>query len=345
MSQSITIRVTHPFLEGRMMMRTEADWQVDIEASSRDHHTFIFNIESDQPFFEFKPVIRSGDHVYWSQGDNYTALPGLQENMDIYPFFFGDGDGTITDPLTVSIDHLHYYLRIYLPPGYHENTLKRYPVLYMHDGTNLFFPEEAFLGNEWGVDETMNTLNGVSTIDKVIVVGVYARNRIRDYSKPGYELYSRRLVNNIIPFVNQQFRTLSGPKNTAVMGSSLGGLVSLFLAWDRPDVFGTTACMSSTFWFENDLMERIVHERKRDIRIYLDSGWPRDNFEITRRMRDLLLLKGYRHDAELLYFAFPHAEHNEKSWGRRAHLPFQFMFGKHRRFSPEKGPDSDAPEP
>ena len=111
------------------------------------------------------------------------------------------------------------------------------------------------------------------------------------------------------------------------MGSSLGGVVSFYLGWQWPDVFGNAACMSSTFTYNDDLMERVAGEAKRDVRFYLDSGWPRDNYEVTRGMRDLLVRRGYRFGEDLLYFAFPNALHNERSWAVRSHIPFQFFFG------------------
>ena len=87
--------------------------------------------------------------------------------------------------------------------------------------------------------------------------------------------------------------------NTVVMGSSLGGVVSFYLGWQWPEVFGKIACLSSTFAYRDDLLERIAAEPKRRIRIYLDSGWPGDNYEATRSMLDRLIWKGYRPGSEL----------------------------------------------
>jgi predicted alpha/beta superfamily hydrolase len=115
------------------------------------------------------------------------------------------------------------------------------------------------------------------------------------------------------------------------MGSSLGGVVSMYLAWQYPQVFGKAACLSSTFGYRDDLMQRIEHEPKRDIELYVDTGWPRDNYEVGKSMRDLLVKKGYQFGKDLLYFGFPEALHNEASWSARSHLPFQFFFGKPQR--------------
>ena len=112
------------------------------------------------------------------------------------------------------------------------------------------------------------------------------------------------------------------------MGSSLGGVVSFYLGWQWPEVFGRIACLSSTFTYRDDLIERVATEPKRNITIYLDSGgWPRDNYEATRAVRDRLLWKGYSPGSELFYLAFPEAKHNEMAWAERSPIPFQFLFG------------------
>jgi len=121
--------------------------------------------------------------------------------------------------------------RVFLPPGYHENTLKRYPVLYMHDGHNLFFKEEAFAGNTWRTDEVLNMLDKMNAIEEAIVVGIFPSDRMTDYIMPGYENYGRFLVETLKPLIEGKYRTLNGPVNTAAMGSSLGGVVSFYLGW------------------------------------------------------------------------------------------------------------------
>ncbi|CAN0450488.1 unnamed protein product, partial [Phaeothamnion confervicola] len=100
------------------------------------------------------------------------------------------------------------------------------------------------------------------------------------------------------------------------------------MGWEYPHVFGKVACMSSTFTWKDDLMRRIHSEEKRPLKIYLDSGWPGDNFEVTRGMFDLLQRQGYELNNELLYLAFPQATHSEGDWANRVHIPFQFFFAR-----------------
>ena len=209
-----------------------------------------------------------------------------------------------------------------------EIQTKALPVLYMHDGHNLFFKEEAFVGISWRADEVLDILDKMNAIEEVIVVGIYPDDRTSEYTLPGYQQYGHFLVETLKPLIDAKYRTLAGPSDTAAMGSSLGGVVSFYLGWQWPDVFGKIACLSSTFTFRDDLLQRVRDEAKRNIKIYLDSGWPGDNYEATRSMRDRLIWKGYRPGSELFYLAFPEAKHDENARAERSPIPFQFLFGK-----------------
>ena len=109
--------------------------------------------------------------------------------------------------------------------------------------------------------------------------------------------------------------------------------MSFFLVWQWTDVFGSGACLSSTFGYRDDLFERVLLEPKRDGRFYLDSGWPGDNYEVTLSMAMALVSRGWIYGRDLLQFAFPLAEHDEKAWGLRLHLPLQLFSGVVRRAS------------
>jgi predicted alpha/beta superfamily hydrolase len=335
MGNTCTIRVFYPKQGGRIVLHTELDWDQDVEPSriEDDGTRWEFDLTTDRPYLYFKPCIRDGSGaLHWSVGSNYLAVTTTSQVRDLYPHFFDGQNGDITHPLEVPGGDGHR-VRVYQPPGYDENTLKRYPVLYMHDGTNLFFPEEAFLGETWRIEQTMDMLDDMNVIDKVIVVGVYATDRMNEYTAPGYEGYGRFLVEALKPFVDGGFRTLGGPADTAVMGSSLGGVVSFYLAFQYPEVFGQAACLSSTFGYRDDLFQRVRSEPKRAVRLYLDSGWPGDNYENTQSMRDLLAQRGWRPGDDLCYYAYPGATHDEGSWATRCHIPFQFFFDKTPRFT------------
>lgn len=330
----IKIQVFYPPSDRRMVLRTEMDWDRDVQPSwvSDDRTITEFTVRTDQHYFYFKPCL-AGPQLAWSCGSNYLATTGTSNIRRVYPIFFSGLRGTFSGVVNVRApDGAEHGLRVYFPPGYDENVLKRYPVLYMHDGSNLFFPEEAFGGSEWQVDENLEQLDSMCLVDKVLVVGIYARDRMNEYTRPGYERYGRLLVEQVKPMIDARLRTLADRENTAVMGSSLGGVVSFYLGWQYPEVFGKAACLSSTFGYRDDLLERVLGEPRRDVRFYIDSGWPEDNYENTTAMRDHLLAAGYEFGRDVLHFAFPGALHNEGSWAARSHVPFQFFFGKVPRF-------------
>lgn len=323
------VRLHYPLIAGRMVLRTDLDWDKNIEAVDASADRFDFKVSSERPFFYFKPVIlEEGKDARWAIGENYLGLSSQKTPREIYPYFEADQRCSACDLRELTSSSGKFDYRVFYPPGYHENSLKRYPVLYMQDGQNLFFPDEAFQGRHWRIAETLGLLDAMSLVDKVLVVGIYPNVREENYTRPGYETYGKFLVEALKPEIDRSFRTLPGPKTTAVMGSSLGGVVSFYLAWQWPEVFGMAACLSSTFGFRDDLEERVASEPRRDLRLYLDSGWPRDNYEATRNMRTLLLRRGYRECDDLLYLGFPEALHNESHWAMRAHVPFQYFFGR-----------------
>ncbi len=317
------IGVTYPLPTGEMVLRTAADWNRDVPAVGRTGDHWLFEIPVTGTSLALKPCIRRGDRLDWSRGPDYV-ISAHESDPDIWPYFYSEERGRVSEILVIG-DHA---VRIYYPPGYEENTLRTFPVLYMQDGQNLFFPEDAFAGNEWRVDETMDRLDKMNAIRKAIVIGVAPKDRMRDYTSPGYHAYGRYMVDTLKPAMDAMLRSRPGAEDTVVMGSSLGGVASLFLAWEHPTVFGRAACLSSTFSHENDLFQRISSEPRRNILVYLDSGWPRDNYDATNAMRDLMVHRGYRLGVDLLQFSFPDGLHDEMSWAGRIHIPFQFFFGR-----------------
>lgn len=330
--QNQVIRVIYPATGEKISLRTDDDWGFNIEARSIDRNRGVseFCIQTDRPYFYFKPVLLGEDSVRWARGENYLAIATSGAPLEVYPYFREDTHCTVCAcmPPLASASGVEHRFRVFVPPGYYENTLKKYPLIYMHDGQNVFLNEEVFRANSWRTNKVLDVLDKMNAIEEVIVVGIHPNNRMTEYTLPGYEDYGRFLVETLKPLIDAKYRTLTGPANTAVMGSSLGGVVSFYLGWQWPQVFGKVACLSSTFTFKDDLLERVSTEAKRKIQIYLDSGWPGDNYEATRSMRDRLIWKGYRPGSELFYLAFPEAKHDENAWAARSPIPFQFLFGK-----------------
>ena len=320
------VEVVYPLVYGRLVLRMDPDWERDVEPAAVTPTGAIFDIPVEGHSATLKPCL-VGDGVRWSVGPNYV-LSADDPDPQIYPFFEASGVGRVSGILPIEGPGGTFNIRVYLPPGYDENTLRRYPVLYMHDGKNLFFPEEAFAGDEWQVDETMNRLDEMNAIRKAIVVGVSPPDRTYAYTEPGLYDYGRFMAEVLKPRIDAELRTRPEPASTIVMGSSLGGVASLHLAWQHPGVFGRCACLSSTFGYRDDLFGRVARDPKPNIRIYLDSGWPRDNYDATNAMRDRLVARGFRLGEDLLHFSFPDGLHTERSWALRAHVPFQYFLGR-----------------
>ena len=322
------ICVNYPLKAGqRLVMRTATDWDRDLLPNEANATQAFFDVDVGRQTLELKPCLREGETHTWARGPNYV-LTAHERDRGLWPYFFGEERGKVSEILKVDFAGETRAVRTYHPPGYDENTLRRFPVLYMQDGQNLFFPEEAFHGNEWHVDETMDRLDQMNALRKAIVVGVSPADRMRDYTKPGNDTSGRFLVERLKPLVDQNLRTLTGPEDSVVMGSSLGGVAALHVAWEHPDTFARVACLSSTFGRLDDLFERIATQPRRKLLIYLDSGWPKDNYDATNAMRDLLISRGFRLGVDLLQFSFPEGLHDEHSWSARIHVPFQFFFGR-----------------
>lgn len=220
---------------------------------------------------------------------------------------------------------------VWLPPSYKKNKEEKYPVLYMHDGQNLFDPKTAYIGIDWRVDETVSKLIKAGKINEIIIVGIYnSPDRLDEYSNTDKgKLYTRFIIEELKPFIDSNYRTKSDRKNTAVMGSSMGGLISFLLAWNRPDVFSMAGCLSSSFYYQLDYAVNIVkeyHGQKKPIRFYIDHG--EDGIGGGQRMFVALSNKGYIIGTDLDYYYDTGAQHTENAWAERLHRSLIFFFGK-----------------
>lgn len=220
---------------------------------------------------------------------------------------------------------------VWLPPGYDSSKKKgkQYPVLYMHDGQNIFDPKTAYIGFDWRVDETVSRLIRQKKIKELIVVGIYnTPDRLDEYSwSEKGQNYLRFLVDELKPFIDQNYRTLTDPESTAIIGSSMGGLISFYAAWHYPEVFGKAGCMSSSFYYNNDRSIGQVHDYtgpKKHIKFYIDHG--EDGSLRGQRMFVELSKKGYEIGHDIDYFYAPGAAHNEKEWASRLERPLLFFF-------------------
>jgi hypothetical protein len=143
---------------GTLVICTELDWQKSQYplALTSDGSTATFEIEAPQAFVHFKPCLINNSTLHWAVGTNNLLIMSSDDTLVVYPHFFSGPRGRFSPLIEVepAILNRRHRLRVYLPPGYEENTLARYPFAYMQDGQNLFFPGEAFQPKHWGVKET-----------------------------------------------------------------------------------------------------------------------------------------------------------------------------------------------
>jgi predicted alpha/beta superfamily hydrolase len=223
---------------------------------------------------------------------------------------------------------------VYLPPSYAHATHRRFPVLYMQDGQNLFDPSLSFIrGQDWRLDETAQALIEQGAVAPLIIVGVdhAGVNRAAEYTptrdprrKEGGRAadYGRMLIHELKPWIDHHLRTRRGPESTGLGGSSLGGLVALHLGLHHPDVFGRLAVMSPSLWWNS--RHAIAHVRtlrhKLPLRIWLDAGTDEGTgtLQNIRILKNLLVKRGWHLGADLHYREVRDGRHSEHDWGLRA---------------------------
>jgi predicted alpha/beta superfamily hydrolase len=223
-------------------------------------------------------------------------------------------------------------IHVYLPPGYDQHPGHRYPVLYMHDGQNLFGPDALFGG--WRVERALDRLIAAGQVEPLIVIGVGNTGaRMREYipEADGGEAsrYARFLIDELKPWVDASWRTLPGREHTGTCGSSLGGLVSTYLAWEHPDVFARAGSLSGSFWLRGWVGELERSNDRPDLRLWLDSGNEgpsADSLENTLHVRDILLRKGLVLGRDVNHLVDHGQRHNEAAWRGRVDRVLAWLF-------------------
>ena len=235
-------------------------------------------------------------------------------------------------------------VHVYLPPGYDSETTKRYPVLYMQDGQNVF--DAGDMGMEWRMDESAEALIAAGRIEPLIIVAVpNTKDRREEYTPTSIEwerqdgtvsrgggkanLYGRFLIEELKPVVDRTYRTRVDAASTAVGGASLGGLVSLWLALEHPQVFGGVLAVSPTVWWDHNVIVTKIAALAGPlpVRVWVDVGAleGREAVSGARRLRDALAQKGWKLGQDLEYFEQPDGQHDEISWGSRVERMLTFL--------------------
>ena len=229
---------------------------------------------------------------------------------------------------------------VYLPAGYDERPERRYPVLYMQDGQNLFEPGRAFIsGQHWRLQDAADAALSERTVRPVIVVGIdnAGSARIDEYTPTRDDSrneggrgddYGRMVVEELKPWIDERYRTSGDVPNTAIGGSSLGGLIALHLALTRNDVFGSAAVMSPSVWWNGRAVmgEVGAFNGPRRPRIWLDVGGRegREAVDDARTLRNRVLATGWN-DSNFRFFEDRRGDHSERAWAGRMRRVMEFL--------------------
>jgi predicted alpha/beta superfamily hydrolase len=224
-------------------------------------------------------------------------------------------------------------ISVWFPEDYDSSGDTRYPVIYMHDGQNVFDPSTSTNGVDWGMDETMARLTEAGTVPGAIVVAVDCNPQDRsaeyDYTQKG-SLYADFLIQTVKPMIDARFRTLPDRDHTFVMGSSMGALISLALVWHHPEVFSRAAGLSLPGTTLNKVVYKILgnpQQPSMPVRIYMDYGdqtLDAAYLEEDPRVIQFIQNAGFD-DSNFTHLFFPYAGHSEADWSRRLAIPTQWI--------------------
>lgn len=237
-------------------------------------------------------------------------------------------------------------ISVYLPPGYEEDGKETYPVVYFHDGQNVFDGDRAFIkGQEWRADETADALIGAGLMPPAIMVGIDNAGAARgdEYlwtraTFQGHEMggrgpdYLTFVLTEVMPMIEKGYRVKRGPENTALIGSSFGGLITLSMGLARPDVFGKLGvCSPSIWWDGREILKRISSfDGKARPKVWLDAGTGEGEDTMTNAAAALEALRrsGWSSNHSILYVE-DGAQHNERAWAGRLPLLLRWLFENH----------------
>jgi predicted alpha/beta superfamily hydrolase len=233
-------------------------------------------------------------------------------------------------------------ISVYVPPRYEEER-RSYPVLILQDGQNLFDPETSFIrGKTWRVAEHADAAIEAGEVEPLVIAGVAnaGERRVaeytptRDWKLGGGEAaqYGEMLVKELLPFLRAEYRLRAGPAETGLGGSSLGGLVSLWMGLRRPEVFGKLAVLSPSVWWNHRYILRYVDdvapEVERRPRIWLDVGEREGRRTVANAelLHERLLAHGWRDEADVHFETIADGAHDEASWSERVRPMLRFLF-------------------
>ena len=269
-----------------------------------------------------------------------------------------DPAGGLQSPVTVQSRYVPARtVQVWLPPDY-ATSKRRYPVLYLHDGQNVYDTPSPWSGKSWEVHRALDRLIAANKVRPAILVAVWNNdNRLGEYmpqaavpvtgakgdptaddlfrklpverAKIAGDAYVRFLATELKPMIDRRYRTLRGPTDTMLMGSSMGGLISAYAVTRYPKVFGAAACLSTSWPIGDGFAERWyeAHLPLRTARLYFDYGTGTNDGAIEPFQHKLDAAAGAR-AGNWVSRAFPGAEHSERAWQARVDIPLTFLLGR-----------------
>ncbi len=282
--------------------------------------------------------------IHMSVPPNYSIFTGESDTLAYFIHSWRDWQMFPVDKVTGNlIIHKNVHspqlenfrtVLVWLPPSYNVNSSKKYPVLYLHDGQNVFTSGLSLSGEEWKLDETVTELISQEKMKEIIMVAAYhGENRTAEYSpKHQGNDYADFLINTIKPWIDQQYRTNPTKENTAVLGSSMGGIISFHLGWEYSNIYSMAGCLSPAFLVDrNEIVKRIKKSKdKPDTKFTIQNGTEELEAQFQpaiNKMVKYLNKKGYKEDSDYLYRIYDGAYHTESSWAAQVKDTLLFFFG------------------
>lgn len=338
-----TVRFHHPNVMNLSVRGSRAplNWNQGVALTRQGGGLFTFTVKDLNGPLELKPLVNDAQ---WSKGPNYVVQPG--GTLDVYPRFTeSQGEVGLKWPAFRSnVLGNDRGVWVYLPPTARENPAARFPVVYMHDGQNLFGTVNTGFG-AWMVQNAMNAGAEDGSIAEAIIIGSehMGAQRIAEYTPtavaqyPGSgkgELHLRMLVEELKPRVDAELPTKPGREHTVLMGSSLGGLMSAFGGVKRADVFGKVGVFSPSTWWDDRVLLGLVENSpaapNRPLQVYLDCGTDGDGQADTEALAAKYRALGYADGSTFKFVVEPGGKHDEASWSRRVPGALRFLLGPGR---------------
>ena len=302
-------------------------WQADILTPEGTNLQFFFSDEQGRdPKSRYYESAWNLTYVCDGGVFNYQPRP---QGMQIAPSEKAYDPNRLPVFFSQELDREITY-RVYLPRGYRQHQSRRYPVLYMLDGQNIF--ENSGFGS-WRAKESLDRLIKRGQVAEIIVVAIDSGStRHQDYIPPEdggqADRFAKFLATEFKAEIDQNFRTKSDRENTGLLGSSLGGVVSLYAAWKYCNSFGRVGSMSGSWWLDG-FRESLTGQRKKPLTVYLDSGASgvaSDCVHQTGQVRSILENIGFELGSDLHHTVAHHHEHNEHAWSQRLPQALRFLF-------------------